>query len=242
MATYNGARFLEVQLASILRELQPTDELVVVDDGSSDGTIALIESFMDLRITILRNSRNLGPPASFARAISVATGDVIMLADQDDEWVPGRVEALIEALRVPGVLLVSSNSEYVDADGRPVEFPMPPLRARDSDRRLRNIARIFAGRIGYYGCAMAFRRPLKALVLPIPRYVEAHDLWIAMAANLRGVNAHLETITLRRRIHGENASIMRRPLARKLLARVRFARGLLVLSIRTVISVIFGRP
>lgn len=234
MATYNGERFLRAQVESILTQLGPRDELVVVDDCSTDGTVAMLRAFGDERIRIHPNSRNSGHPASFGRAIAIAVGEVILLADQDDTWVPGRVDALAGALRDPATALVSSNSAYVDTVGDPIAFPVPPLRGGDSARRAVNIARIFRGTASYFGCAMAFRASFRRLVLPIPRYVEAHDLWIAMAANLAGVNRHLEEITLRRRIHGGNASVISRPLRKKLWARAKFSLAMLHLSLRLI--------
>ena len=216
MATYNGVRFLREQVESILAELEPADELIVVDDCSSDGTVAMLRGFDDRRIVIHPNPRNVGPPASFSRAMALAVGDVILLADQDDTWIPGRVNALLDALEDPAASLVSSNSEYVNGDGEPIPFLLPPLRSGDSRRHVTNIARIFRGTSSYCGCAMAFRSTFRQLILPVPAYVEAHDLWIAMVANFAGANRHLERVTLRRRIHGSNASVIQRPLARKL--------------------------
>lgn len=236
MATYNGTRFLEEQVRSILEQLGPDDELVAVDDRSTDGTVAMLRAFGDPRIQVHENERNRRAPATFARAISLARGEIILLADQDDAWLPGRVDALVAALAAPGVAVVASNSEYVDAEGRPVAFPMPPLDARDSRRRLVNVGRIYTGRAAYYGCAMAFRASFRRVLLPLPRYVEAHDLWTAMAGNLAGAIVHLDRATLRRRIHGNNASVIVRPLYRKLWARVKFTAGLAQLSMRLVLD------
>ncbi len=236
MATYNGTRFLREQLDSILPQLGPDDELVVVDDHSSDGTVGLLRSYGDARIRVHVNERNLRAPASFARSIALARGEVIVLADQDDTWLAGRVDALVAALDAPGIVAVASNSDYVDATGRPVAFPMPPLAATDSRRHVANLARIYAGRAAYYGCAMAFRASFRSVLLPMPRYVEAHDLWTAMAANLAGGIAHMERATLRRRIHGNNASVIVRPLHRKLWARVKFTLSLVQLVLRLLVD------
>jgi glycosyltransferase involved in cell wall biosynthesis len=234
MATYNGVRFLRPQMASILSELEPGDEVIVVDDCSSDDTVAMLESFGDPRIRIQRNAANVGPQATFDRSIGLAANDIIMMADQDDVWIPGRVAAMVRTLEETGAALVSSNSEYIDADGAAVTFPMPPLRAEDSRRYLLNIVRVFTGRAAYCGCSMAFSRSLRRVVLPIPRYVESHDLWIATAANLTRANAHLEMRTLQRRIHGGNVSVIQRGLTRKVWARAKFGLALLHLAMRIV--------
>jgi glycosyltransferase involved in cell wall biosynthesis len=232
MATYNGARYVHEQVASILPQLGPSDELVVVDDCSRDETTRVLRAVADPRVRIHLNESNRGVVASFEIAMLMARNEVLMLADQDDVWLEGRVQALVAALQSSGALVVSSNSSFMDADGAPIRFDFPRLRAEDSARHWRNIARIFAGNAPYWGCAMALRRSMLGLVLPMPRWVESHDLWIAAASNLIGSNVHVERDTLRRRVHGSNASIVSRSLWLKLRSRVIFARSMLVLAWR----------
>lgn len=222
LATYNGERFIAEQLASILSECGSDDEVLVVDDGSCDATLAIVEGFRDVRVRVERNSRNLGPQRTFGRALGMARYDTIFMSDQDDVWIPGRVAAMLRALDAMHADVVASNSEYVDAARRPIPFPMPPLRENQSANRLGNLRRIFAGRAGYYGCAMALRADLLRLVLPIPWFMESHDLWISLVANTLGRMVHLEDATLERRIHGSNVSVVSRPIALRLMARVRF--------------------
>jgi len=226
MATYNGERYLHAQVSSILAQLAPEDELVVVDDGSSDGTVAYLEGLGDPRVRVHRNAANLGHVQSFAKVIALARHPGIVMADQDDEWTDGRLRAMRDAL-ADGPALVSANSHFMDGQGQPIAPLHPDLLEADSDRHALNIARIFTGRAFYDGCTMALRQELRRLVLPIPRYVESHDLWIAMAANACGSNRHLARVALRRRVHGSNASVVRRPLARKLWSRVIFLLSLL---------------
>jgi glycosyltransferase involved in cell wall biosynthesis len=232
MAAYNGEPYIHEQVASVLPQLATTDELIVVDDCSSDGTGAAVQAFGDSRIRLYRNERNEGVVRTFQRAMRLARGEFIVLCDQDDRWTEGRVAALVDALRTTGALVVSSNSEFMDAAGRKIPFAFARLAARDSHRHLTNIGRIFMGTAPYSGCAMAFRRSMTDMILPIPRFVESHDLWIAMASNLLGSNAHLEQITLVRRVHGNNVSIVRRSLYRKLRSRLIFALSAALLLIR----------
>jgi glycosyltransferase involved in cell wall biosynthesis len=232
MATYNGDLFVGEQIRSILGELRPTDELIVVDDFSSDDTLQIVEAFHDARIRVFRNERNLGHVASFEKAIGLIRNPVILLADQDDRWLPGRVERLVWALEKSGAMVATSNSTYMDRRGVPTTGSTWRVSASRSRQHLRNILRIFAGRAAYFGCAMAFRRDLVALILPVPRFVESHDLWIALAANMARSNVHLDGNTLVRRIHGGNASLKRRTIVQKLRSRVIFACSLLVLASR----------
>jgi glycosyltransferase involved in cell wall biosynthesis len=229
MATYNGSAFIEEQVTSILEQLASTDELVLVDDGSTDRTVEVLERFHDDRIVLHRNNVNRGHVYSFQKAIALSRHPIVVLADQDDRWLGGRLTLLVDALEKSGAMVVSSNSDYMDTHGKPIEHSVHRLFARDSHDHLGNIVRIFVGRAGYFGCTMAFRRELIPLILPMPRCVESHDLWIALASNLIGSNAHIERSTLVRRIHGQNASLARRSLAKKLRSRAIFLWSLGVL-------------
>src|SRR5262249_45735054 len=147
----------------------------------------------------------------------------ILMSDQDDRWVPGRVAMFLEALRTSHAVVASSNTSFMDSAGNAIDFAAPPLLERNSARHASNILAIFSGDIGYYGCAMAFRRQVIDVVLPMPSFTESHDLWIALAGNLMGANVHIERSTLLRRIHGSNASVVQRGLWPKLRSRVIFA-------------------
>lgn len=227
MATFNGETYVGRQLESILDQLSADDEVIVVDDCSTDGTIDAVRRLNDPRIAVYVNDRNRREVYSFSRAISLARHQNIFLSDQDDVWLPGRVELMRDALRTAS--LVTTNFEWIDQQERSLQVAHDGVLPQDSSRHLKNIAGIFIGKTSYFGCAMAFRRTLMPLIVPIPEYVESHDCWIALAANLIGSNVHLAEPTLRKRRHGNNATstISSRSLGLKLRARAIFARSLL---------------
>lgn len=234
LATYQGEQYVERQLRSILDELGPDDEVIVVDDCSRDRTVEVIESLADHRIRIFCNPENRREVYSFGRAIELARGDIIFLSDQDDVWLPGRVELMSAKLRESGADLVSSNFEWMDAQERPLQVAFDGVSSSTSRRHLANIVEIFVGRTNYFGCAQAFPRRLVPLITPVPSYVESHDLWIALAANLIGSNLHIDEATLRKRKHDSNttSTTSNRPLFSKLWSRWIFVRSLLDLAIR----------
>jgi glycosyltransferase involved in cell wall biosynthesis len=226
MATYNGSAHVEHQLRSILAELAPDDEVVIVDDASADDTVAIIEAFRDERVRVIRQAANLGYVRTFEAALLAARGEVLLLADQDDEWVPGRRAILVAAATTAGV--AASNLDLLGTGG-PLPSPLTGrpwrLRASTSRQRVRNELRILAGAAPYFGCAMAVRRDMLAAIAPFPAFLtESHDLWIATVANATGRMRHVEATTVRRRIHDSNASSAR---PRGVLLALR-SRGMLV--------------
>lgn len=237
MATYNGKAYVEEQLRSIWSELQSDDEVIVVDDASTDGTWEVLTAIKDERILLKRNPRNIGVNRTFEAALRCSSGDVVFLADQDDVWIPGRVRRFLDALDDSGALLASSNMHFADASGVTLPESGRRLSSSTSAQNWRNVIAVFLGTAPYYGCAMAFRRELLAHVLPFPDYLESHDLWIAVAANLLKKNHHIDEATLIRRIHGRNLSVVTRPWGRRILSRWYFLRSLVDVSRRRL----FGR-
>lgn len=176
MATYQGERYVEEQLTSILAQLGPSDEVIVTDDGSSDATVAVIEGLSDDRVTVHRNPSNLGYSRNFEGALSRATGDIVFISDQDDVWLPGKVATMVEALEnndlvVSDVVVVDGNLDEV----HPSHFRQYGVRKGFLPNFLRT---------RYIGAAMAMRRSVLDLVLPLPRRSRlcAYDYWITVAA------------------------------------------------------------
>jgi glycosyltransferase involved in cell wall biosynthesis len=231
IATYNGEPYVARQLSSILAQLEDEDEVVIVDDCSTDGTVEVIRQFVDPRVTLHINGRNQSVVRSFERAISMARHDVVFLADQDDVWLPGRVALMSRRLQESGALVVASNFESMDTNETPIDEPYDGIASRDSRRHLGNILDIFLGRTNYYGCAMAFHRSLIPVLLPIPPFVESHDLWLALAGNVARSIVHVDESTLRKRKHGGNVTgtVSTRPLRRRVWSRFVFLRSIAAL-------------
>jgi glycosyltransferase involved in cell wall biosynthesis len=198
MATYNGARYLPQQLDSILAQLGPTDELVVVDDASTDETVALLHARGDARIAVHSNERNLGLIATFERALRLAQGEIVFLADQDDVWLPGKVKAMADALQQADLVV----SDCRVADQSLNELHPSFFRQRGSGPGLlRNLARN-----SYLGCCIALRRELLHVALPFPPQVPMHDWWLGLVGESFGRVRFLRQPLLLYRRHGGNAS------------------------------------
>lgn len=199
VATYNGEKYLKEQLDSILQQLSETDELIISDDRSCDNTKKILESFhTDKRIKIIDGPQK-GVIKNFENAIRHAKGDIIFLADQDDVWFPNKVAQTKKIFEEDkNSLVVISDLVIVDKDLVPVE---------DSYFAYRNVQTGFFKNIlknKYIGAGMAFRKELKSAILPFPKAIPMHDMWIGVMAGNRVKLLH-EPLTLYRR-HGENTS------------------------------------
>lgn len=236
IATYNGESFIDLQFKSILKQLNKDDEIIVVDDCSSDNTLKIIKSINDSRIKIFINDKNRGHVYTFGRSIELAKNEIIFLSDQDDLWIKGRLNLMKNDLLKSKVMLVSSNTNFIDVNGEEIIHKNDGVSERNSQNHISNIIDIFKGKGNYYGCAMAFTSKIKKLILPIPSYVESHDLWIALAANISKSNHHCNDVTLNRRIHGSNASVVQRKLIYKLWSRIIFFISIIHLFIRKLIK------
>lgn len=202
MATYNGSAFVEQQIESILSQLGSSDELVIVDDASTDETRQVIRGLSDPRISLIEPAVNQGYVRSFEQAVLASRGAYIFLADQDDIWIEGRLERMLDALAQD--LVVATNFDVLGGGPRP---SIPPLHSGDSGRHGANLLGILIGYRAYYGCGMAFRREFIGMFAPVPPYLrESHDLWTAICGNILGSIRHLDSPTLLRRIHGENVT------------------------------------
>jgi glycosyltransferase involved in cell wall biosynthesis len=218
MATFNGERYVEAQLRSILDQLQPQDEVVIVDDASSDGTVARIVALGDARVRLLPQTQNQGVRASFDRALRACRHPVIFLSDQDDLWLPGKRDALARELAA-GAVLALSDARVIDGAGLVVE---ESFMARRGGFRGSVTATLTKNR--YLGCTMALRRELLDDVLPIPPTVPMHDMWIGLLGTLRGRVAYVDRPLMHYRRHAANVSPDRRAgLVQMLVWRWRLA-------------------
>jgi glycosyltransferase involved in cell wall biosynthesis len=227
MATYRGAEFVAEQIESIVAQLGPDDELVIVDDCSPDDTAAVVVETVarlgESRVTLTKTDTNLGYVRAFEAAIRRSRGRYVFLSDQDDVWPPGRHEAMIAGLS--DSLVVAGNHSILGRSGARLWYP--PLKAATSRRHVLNLFAIMIGYRPYFGCAMGFRREIvQGGILPMPTYLtESHDVWIAITGNVRRSIRHLDRDVVERRLHAANQTPLGiRGLRTIIEARARFAR------------------
>jgi GT2 family glycosyltransferase len=209
MAAYNGSKFIEAQLESILAQLDAGDEVVIVDDASQDDTVARVRSFCDPRIRLFVHEANHGVVSTFEDALRSATGQILFLADDDDLWAPDKVRRVLDAFAAnPEVQVVLSRSALIDERG----LRLPDARVNRHGRfRAGFWSNVFMNH--YQGSAMAIRASLLGEVLPFPRRrLFLHDVWIGTRNEAAGgKTAFIDEPLLYYRRHRQNASVAHRP-------------------------------
>ena len=197
MATFNGSRYVRQQVATILEQLEPKDELVVSDDSSTDDTLAIVRSFGDSRIRILEENTFRSPLLNFEHAIRHARGDIIALADQDDVWLENKLPLVRElfAGEPARPYLVVLDAEVVDENEDRIH-PSVLGKLHAGPGFLRNL---WTNR--YLGCCMAFSRDLLDVALPFPTGVGMHDIWLGQLCERVGTTAFVPVTTMRYRRH-----------------------------------------
>lgn len=238
MATFNGEDFIIEQINSILNNLDPHDELIIVDDSSNDHTIDVINNLNDKRIKLFINKTNMGEVFSFNKALSYAANKFIFFSDQDDVWLDGRAKLMIQALKSNNAYLLTSNFSWIDKNGHSLKIDYDGVESKNSSKFINNIIDIFLGKTNYFGCAMIIKKEFLKIIYPIPKFVESHDLWIALAANLLKKNVHINNETLLKRFHNNNATstISNRNLLQKILSRIIFLISMIVLIKRQFLN------
>jgi glycosyltransferase involved in cell wall biosynthesis len=189
MATYNGARYVGEQLASIAEQTRRPDELIISDDNSTDATRDIIQHFAatsPFKVRLLLNEERLGSTGNFGRAVRECSGDVIALCDQDDVWLPEKLALIESAFEDESLGLVFSNAEVVDEQLRPIGYSLWEAIGFDgqSQRLVRSGSAydFMLARGLVTGATAAFRSEFKPLILPFPGDLPGciHDRWAAL--------------------------------------------------------------
>jgi glycosyltransferase involved in cell wall biosynthesis len=197
MSVKNGAKYLEEQVMSILPQLEAMDELVVCDNGSTDGSVNILRSFRDPRIKIIK-APGVGVIESFQHALMNCTGDLIYLADQDDIWSPKKISTMSRCLEEYDVVVC--DCAMID-EALQVHAKSFFKLNRSGKGFVKNLIRN-----SYMGCCMAFRRSVLDKALPFPRAISMHDYWIGLVAEVHFNTLFLHEPLLWHRRHATNHS------------------------------------
>lgn len=210
MATCNGARFLREQLESIYAQTYSAIEVVVSDDQSTDETPAILREYERTRgLKFEINDTRLGVTKNFERTVRRCSGEFIALADQDDIWLPEKIERLVANIGESS--LICSDAQLCDDRGvvfapsfyRYARILVPP---QSLARQWSLVANFVTG------CATLFRRGLLDEALPIPTGAPIHDWWFAIvAARQKGVRFLDEPLLLYRQHDNNEVGVVKGP-------------------------------
>ncbi|WP_416055615.1 glycosyltransferase family 2 protein [Stenotrophomonas maltophilia] len=215
VCTYNGERFLQEQLDSLLAQTRRPDQIVIRDDVSSDGTLALLRAFVPraeaegIAVDLQVNPQNLGYRGNFDGALRACTGEVIFLCDQDDVWHADKLARFCAQFDArPGLLALHCDAQLIDEAGESLPqrlfaalryLPSEQARMHDGDG-----FRLMLKRNLMTGAAMAFRHSVLADALPLPDKDWVHDAWIGTLAAMRGEIDSLPDALIGYRLHSNN--------------------------------------
>ncbi len=211
LPTFNGAAYLAEQVASIHQQTLRPQRLLVRDDGSSDGTQALLAELRQHYgswLHWLPCETNLGCSANVNRLLEATEAPYVALADQDDVWLPHKLEASLALLQqverrhgIETPMIVHSDLELIDAAGLLLgktfiqSARLDPLRTDPKNLALTNVVT---------GCTVLLNRMLLQKALPIPGEAMMHDWWLALVASCFGQIVFLPDPTVLYRQHGGN--------------------------------------
>ena len=181
MAAYNGERYITAQLESILVQLSDNDEVVVVDDASTDDTRDRVRALQDDRIQLIEHEHNQGISRTFEDALRGAANSILFLSDQDDLWVPDKISTIRQSfLDNPHVTLVVTDSSLIHADG---SMLLDSYLGRYGPFRPGFWANLVRNRYGSHN--LAFRASILSEILPLPlKHDVLHDHWIGLRHSL----------------------------------------------------------
>lgn len=198
IASYNGSQFIKEQLESILPQLSLEDEVIISDDGSSDGTLEIVRSLKDNRVRIIKNNGRHGFVWNFENALRNIHGDYVFFSDQDDIWEPNKVTKSLDYLQ--NYDLVVHDALLVDEKGTSLE------------KRYYECLHCYKGfwmnlwKTRFLGCCMAMTRNVIDYSLPFPKNTQGHDYWIGMLALTKFKVGFVDDVLIRYRRHGKNLS------------------------------------
>lgn len=214
ISTYNGALFLPDLLVSLADQTTADWHLLVRDDGSTDATLSILESFSARfpdKVTVLNDDgQRLGPFASFSKLIGCAQSSYVMLCDQDDIWSPDKIEKTLAVMQEAEKQHGSATPLLVHTDLKVVDENLQLI--ADSFWKYQNLSPELGSRLNRLlaqnvvtGCTVMINRALANLATPIPDKAIMHDWWLALVAATFGKVIYLDEPMILYRQHGKNS-------------------------------------
>ncbi|WP_194712479.1 glycosyltransferase family 2 protein [Noviherbaspirillum soli] len=230
LCTYNGQKFLEEQLASIIAQRQLPDSIVICDDCSSDQTWEILQAFetaSPVPVKIVRHADRQGVVRNFETAVGLLQTDIVFLCDQDDLWLPEKISTIAALFESDHeATLVFTDAVLVDEQGQELgESLFSELQISRSEEWALSQGRAFevlCRRNVITGATTAFRRSLLDAALPFPASY-LHDEWLGLLAAATGKVVKLPEPTIKYRQHGNNVIGVKKLTSIETLKRLRWS-------------------
>lgn len=228
MPVYNGLPYIKQQLETILPQLEKEDDILIVDDYSTDGTREYLRGLLkntNKNIELLENKKNRGISQNIKFLIRNAKSNLIVFSDQDDIWLPNKLEIIRKHFEDPDLSLLVHDAEYIcENASNALNGVMAYKYLKTSKSLLRNILRN-----GYIGCCMAINKTHfpEEIISKIPK-VPMHDWFLSSYAILKNKKIKiLYQKLIKHRRHSENLTKSNNTLWIKLKQRLSLIRQLL---------------
>ncbi len=202
MAVYNGGKYINEQLGSIINQLAEDDELVISDNMSTDDSRDIILSYAKLYPNIkFLECNEQGIIANFENAINHCSGKYVFLADQDDVWNNNKIKEVLKKFNTTDAYVILHDCEYVN------EYLEKTNRTLFEEKNVKIGYKKNLWKNSYQGCCIAFRSEMIPVICPIPRDISIHDQWIGLLAEKLGRSELLnEKLILHRKYKGSNST------------------------------------
>lgn len=212
LAAYNGREYLSEQIDSILAQSSQDWQLLVRDDGSDDDTVRIIENYAhrlpDKIRLIIDNKGRLGASLNFGKLLEYADAEYIMFSDQDDVWLPNKIEMTLNAMKTAEQIypdkpiLVHTDLQVIDSKLKPIADSLwnyQKLFPETGD----NLNKIMAHNV-VTGCTAMINKKAKAVSIPVPPEAIMYDWWLALNVCRHGKIVYVSIPSVLYRQHSGN--------------------------------------
>lgn len=207
LAVYNGEKFLPQLLASLESQTIKPSELIVLDDCSTDNSLEVIQSFrLSFKKTIFSNERNEGPVFTFKKLAGLCKGNFIAFCDQDDIWLPQKIEHSLLAIKkidsnIPAIAF--SDLSVIDEEDKLIHKSFFELRS-SSPKKFSLPDLLFENIVT--GCASIINKAMANKLANMPLNILMHDHWMALIGYSFGKYVFINEPLVLYRAHGTNVT------------------------------------
>ena len=241
MAVYNGEKYLIEQLDSIRKQTYLIDEVILIDDVSTDNSYELIHQYIDgyklINWKLVENENNLGYRKNFKKGLEIVDGDIIFLSDQDDRWHLNKIEVMVEKMSQSNILSLASSFNFMDQDGNCFEIEKQKGKSNNNllfqevnnELTKVNLKTVLQSNFSQ-GCCMAIKKELLKIYLNENNDSVPHDWALNALSAVNDGCYYLNQVLIDYRIHNNNTIGLENLLDEKSILKKRVNRRISFLN------------